>query len=79
MYALLLCTSSGFHKQAIKRRNDSLKMALELRTIQVPVQSDVQRYYSIVTETVKEPELLRWYIASIANATATIEMVVWSG
>jgi hypothetical protein len=56
-----------------KLRN--LEMALELKTIETEVKADPSMYATIVEGNVKNEELLRWYIASIENGMATIEIV----
>ena len=56
-----------------------LQMGLEMKVIEVPVQSDSSRYFSLVTSVVGEAELLRWYVASAVNGTARIEIVYEEG
>mmetsp|Transcript_31879 Transcript_31879/g.45883 ORF Transcript_31879/g.45883 Transcript_31879/m.45883 type:complete len:95 (-) Transcript_31879:445-729(-) len=59
----------------IGMNRDSHQMALQLKIIEVPVQSNLLQYYSLLVENLGDENILRWYIAKIEDKKATIEVV----
>jgi len=53
-----------------------LRIAMELRTIQMPVQQDYSMYKTLMERSIDSSKIVRWYIAKIEEGTATLEVVV---
>ena len=77
---VLLCSlfiiSSGFNvgiQQRISR--STLRMSLQLETINIPLQLNPRDYFQRLKEIVPEKDIIRWYIARIENGCAVVEVV----
>ncbi len=73
---LCQCVALWMRPQNSKHLKSSLRMALELKTLQIPVQRQFSNYENIVNSQFGERNVLRWYIASIDNNHALIEAVI---
>ena len=52
-----------------------LQMALQFKIIEIPHQTNLLQYYTLLVENLGDQIIIRWYIAKIENETATIEVV----
>jgi hypothetical protein len=53
----------------------SIKMALKLETIYIPVQLNPSDYVLHLRKVIPEEEIIRWYIARIEDDRAVLEVV----
>ena len=53
-----------------------LAMAMELRTLHFPVQSDYSQYSQLLRDKINEDKIVRWYVSSMNCSVATVEVVV---
>lgn len=53
-----------------------LGMAMEMKVLHFPVQSDYSQYSKLLRDTIDEDKIVRWYISKMNCSTATVEVVV---
>lgn len=52
-------------------------MALKLKEVALPLQSDPSQYETLLNEIVSKAKIIRWYIARVSDGTdAIIEVIV---
>lgn len=49
---------------------------MEMKTLQIPTQTDLSRYLKLLREVCDENKIIRWYISSVNSTLANIEVVV---
>ena len=78
--AALWTSADAFHLPVspswMRRQLSQLNMAMDLKTMQMPVQQDVSMYKKLMEQSIDPSKIVRWYIASIDQGTATLEVVI---
>ena len=57
------------------KRASSLRMSLEMEVVKIPRQSDLTEYWKLLSNTLPNVNIIRWYIARFENGTAVREVV----
>lgn len=52
-----------------------LAMAMDLKTIEIPIQQDTSHYQIEVNKIFPDEQVIRWYIAKIIDGIAHVEVV----
>jgi len=61
----------------VSRSNASPLMALKLKEVTLPLQTDPSKYESLLHEKISKAKIVRWYIARVSKGKdAVIEVIV---
>ena len=78
--SLLVLSSTKVPKNLVNvqdyiKRASSLRMSLEMEVVKIPRQSDLTEYWKLLSNTLPNVNIIRWYIARFENGTAVLEVV----
>lgn len=82
--ALVLVAVSSFQMSARppsrwSRLSTPLHMALQLKSVQIPLQEDPGKYATLLYEVIAKERLLRWYIVKVEDRVCHIDAVYEAG